>query len=151
MTLARVGSSPGEVNGAMAMRLRVAGSKRPLLIALPAELLAQLASGAMVFASTAIRLTSALRRAPVLPKSRGGPSWSEPMNEERKDLLMQVEGMTCQGCVEAVKKTIARLDPQANVQVDLDHGRVAVTTRAQSLDVAQALTKAGYTATAMTG
>jgi copper chaperone len=73
------------------------------------------------------------------------------MDEERNELLMQVEGMTCQGCVEAVTKTIRRLDPGAQVEVDLAHGRVAVTTRAQSLDVAQALTKAGYTATAMTG
>ena len=73
------------------------------------------------------------------------------MDEERNELLMQVEGMTCQGCVEAVTKTIRRLDPGAQVDVDLAHGRVAVTTQAQSLDVAQALTKAGYTATAMTG
>ena len=73
------------------------------------------------------------------------------MDEERKDLLMQVEGMTGQGCVDAVTKTIRRLDPDADVQVDLDHGRVEVKTRAQSLDVAQALTNAGYTATAMTG
>ena len=73
------------------------------------------------------------------------------MDEEREELLMQVEGMTCQGCVNAVTKTIQRLDPGATVDVDLTHGRVAVTTRAQSLDVAQALTKAGYTATAMTG
>ncbi len=73
------------------------------------------------------------------------------MDEERKDLLMQVEGMTCQGCVNAVTRTIQRLDPEATVDVDLGHGRVHVTTRAQSLDVAQALTKAGYTATAMTG
>jgi copper chaperone len=73
------------------------------------------------------------------------------MDEERNELLMQVEGMTCQGCVDAVTKTIRRLDPGAQVEVDLAHGRVAVTTRAQSLDVAQALTKAGYTATAMTG
>jgi len=73
------------------------------------------------------------------------------MDEERKDLLMQVEGMTCQGCVDAVTKTIKRLDPGADVQVDLDHGRIEVKTFAQSLDVAQALTKAGYTATAMTG
>ena len=73
------------------------------------------------------------------------------MDEERKELLMQVEGMTCQGCVKAVTKTIQRLDPEAAVDVDLAHGRVAVTTRAQSLDVAQALTRAGYEARAMTG
>jgi copper chaperone len=73
------------------------------------------------------------------------------MEEPRKDLLMQVEGMTCQGCVTAVTKAIRRLDPSASVDVDLDHGRVHVMTQAQSVDVAQALNQAGYEATAMTG
>ena len=73
------------------------------------------------------------------------------MDETRTELLMQVEGMTCAGCTEAVRRTIRRLDPEAAVEVDLDRGRVAVTTRAQSLAIADALTKAGYTTTAMTG
>ena len=73
------------------------------------------------------------------------------MDEIRTELLMRVEGMTCAGCTEAVRRTIQRLDPEATVEVDLERGRVAVTTRAQSLAVADALTKAGYTATAMTG
>jgi len=73
------------------------------------------------------------------------------MEEVRKDLLMQVEGMTCQGCVNAVTKAIRRLDPDAGVDVDLEHGRVHVVTRAQSLEVSQALVAAGYEARAMTG
>jgi len=73
------------------------------------------------------------------------------MEEPRKDLLMQVEGMTCQGCVNAVTKAIQRLDPGASVDVDLDQGRVHVTTEAQSVEIAQALNAAGYEATAMTG
>jgi copper chaperone len=73
------------------------------------------------------------------------------MEETRKDLLMQVDGMTCQGCVNAVTKAIQRLDPGARVEVDLDHGRVHVTTKAQSIEVAQALNAAGYEAQAMTG
>lgn len=73
------------------------------------------------------------------------------MEEPRKDLLMQVDGMTCQGCVDAVKKVVRRLDPDADVDVDLDHGRVRVLTTAQSVEVAQAIGKAGYEATAMTG
>jgi copper chaperone len=73
------------------------------------------------------------------------------MEEPRKDLLMQVDGMTCEGCVNAVKRIVQRLDPQARVEVDLDHGRVHMTTTAQSVDVANALTKAGYEARAMTG
>jgi copper chaperone len=72
------------------------------------------------------------------------------MEEPRKELLMQVDGMTCQGCVNAVKRTIQRLDPSAQVDVDLDHGRVRVMTNAQALEVSDAVTKAGYEARAMT-
>jgi copper chaperone len=72
------------------------------------------------------------------------------MEESRKELLMQVDGMTCQGCVNAVTRTIQRLDPGAEVDVDLAHGRVRVITQAQALEVSQAITKAGYDARAMT-
>ncbi|WP_407526641.1 heavy-metal-associated domain-containing protein [Methylobacterium oryzisoli] len=70
---------------------------------------------------------------------------------ERIALLMRVEGMTCQGCVQAVTRAVQRLDPTAEVAVDLDQGRVSVTTGAQALDVAQALGRAGYEARAVTG
>jgi len=73
------------------------------------------------------------------------------MEEPRKDLLMQVDGMTCQGCVTSVTKAIQRLDPGAKVDVDLEHGRVHVTTCAQSIEIARALDAAGYEARAMTG
>jgi copper chaperone len=73
------------------------------------------------------------------------------MEEPRKDLLMQVDGMTCQGCVDSVIRAIQRLDPGAGVEVDLEHGRVHVTTQAQSVEVARALDAAGYEARAMTG
>ena len=72
------------------------------------------------------------------------------MEEPRKDLLMQVEGMTCQGCVNSVTKAIQRLDSSAKVDVDLEHGRVHVVTTAQALEVTQALNSAGYEATGMT-
>ena len=72
------------------------------------------------------------------------------MDGERMELLMQVEGMTCQGCVAAVTKTVRRVDPQAEVEVDLDHKRARIVTSAQALDIANALTKAGYEASAMT-
>ncbi|MBL0404829.1 heavy-metal-associated domain-containing protein [Microvirga aerilata] len=73
------------------------------------------------------------------------------MEEPRKDLLMQVEGMTCQGCVNSVTKAVQRLDPSATVEVDLEHGRVHVVTQAQSVEVARAIDAAGFEATAMTG
>jgi copper chaperone len=73
------------------------------------------------------------------------------MDATHADLLMRVEGMTCDGCAAAVTRTVKRLDPSAEVQVDRVAGRVAIRTDAQALSIAEALTKAGYTATAMTG
>ncbi|GJE62592.1 heavy-metal-associated domain-containing protein [Methylobacterium trifolii] len=73
------------------------------------------------------------------------------MDESRADLLMRVEGMICDGCAAAVTRAIQRIDPQAEVAVDRPGARVAIRTGAQSLVIADALTRAGYTATAMTG
>jgi copper chaperone len=72
-------------------------------------------------------------------------------HESRKELLMQVDGMSCQGCVDAVTRTVKRLDPAAEVEVDLAHGRARIVTQAQAVEVSQALTRAGYEARAMTG
>jgi copper chaperone len=72
------------------------------------------------------------------------------MEEPRKELLMQVDGMTCDGCVNAVTRTIQRLDPSAEVDVDLEHGRVRIMTNAQTLEVSDAISKAGYEVRAMT-
>lgn len=72
------------------------------------------------------------------------------MNQDRKELLMKVEGMTCQGCVQSVTKAIQRLDGGAKVEVDLAHGRARIWTTAQSLEIADALNRAGYETSAMT-
>ena len=72
------------------------------------------------------------------------------MKEERKELIMQVAGMTCGACVEAVTKAVRGLDPTAEVEVDLEHRRATIRTYAQTLEVAEALNKAGYEATGMT-
>ena len=80
-----------------------------------------------------------------------GHQSADPTGTSAGDATYQVEGMTCDGCAAAVCRAIQRLDPEAKVAVDLDHGRVAVTTTAQALSIAEALNEAGYTASAMTG
>ena len=72
------------------------------------------------------------------------------MNEERKELIMQVAGLNGEGCAQAVREAVRCLDRNAEVEVDLPHGRATIRTTAQSLEVADALNKAGYEATAMT-
>ena len=71
------------------------------------------------------------------------------MEEERKELLMQVDGMTSESSAQAVANAIKRLDPGAEIEADVAHGRVAVTTRAQSLEVAEVINQAGIGARAM--
>ncbi len=73
------------------------------------------------------------------------------MDAMPSDFLLHVEGMSCDGCTQAVRRIIQRLDPEARVMVDLDHGCVAVTSRAQRLTLAEALTQAGYPARAVAG
>ena len=75
---------------------------------------------------------------------------AEKHREERKELIMRVEGMTGAACADAVTKAIRRLDPSAEVAVDLDHRRVTVQTFAQALELTEALGKAGYEAKGMT-
>jgi copper chaperone len=69
---------------------------------------------------------------------------------ERKELIMQVDGMAGPDGAEAVAKVIRRLDPSAEVAVDLEHRRITVRTCAQSLEIAEILSKAGYEAKGMT-
>ncbi len=73
------------------------------------------------------------------------------MDEERNEVVMKVDGMRDEGCVEAVRRTIRGLDPHAEVRVDRERGQVSARTRADTLEVTAALTRAGYNATAMTG
>lgn len=57
----------------------------------------------------------------------------------------EVQGMSCQHCVGAVTRSIKEIDPQAQVRVDLERGRVAVES-AQSADALKnAIDDAGYT------
>jgi copper chaperone len=57
----------------------------------------------------------------------------------------QVEGMSCQHCVAAVTRSIHEIDAAAQVQVDLELGRVVVAS-AETVDaLKEAIDEAGYT------
>jgi copper chaperone len=56
----------------------------------------------------------------------------------------RVEGMTCDGCVRAVTRAIARAAPAAKVAVDLAAGRVTVEGDAPPERIADAVAAAGF-------
>ncbi len=65
---------------------------------------------------------------------------------ESKDIVLDVKGMTCQGCVNAVTRIVKRADPQAEVKIDLPTGRVDAKTSAAPEAIAKAITDGGYEA-----
>lgn len=69
---------------------------------------------------------------------------------ERKELIFQIDGMSGDRDVEALRRAMAGLDPDSTVEPDLDHGRATIITCAEALVVAETINQAGYRARAMT-
>jgi copper chaperone len=57
----------------------------------------------------------------------------------------EVQGMSCQHCVAAVTRSIREIDPQAEVKVDLERGKVAVDSTQPAEALKDAIDEAGYT------
>jgi copper chaperone len=67
--------------------------------------------------------------------------------DERHEVIMKIDGLAAEGCADGVRRAIRGLDPEAEVDIDADRGRITVMTRFDTLEVADALTKAGYNTT----
>jgi len=61
---------------------------------------------------------------------------------------LQVEGMTCGGCVRSVTKAVQAVDSNARVDVDLPTKKVRIATQAGLDAVKAAISDAGYDVTA---
>ncbi len=60
-------------------------------------------------------------------------------------LELQLEGMSCGGCVSSVTRALRGLDSSATVDVDLATQRVRVDGNIDAAQARQALDDAGYT------
>lgn len=61
---------------------------------------------------------------------------------------LQVNGMTCGGCANSVKRSVQRIDSAAKVEVDLPSKKVRVDSDASLEAIIAAITDAGYPVTA---
>lgn len=61
---------------------------------------------------------------------------------------LQVEGMTCGGCVRSVTKAVQSVDGNARVDVDLASKKVTVESQTGLDAVKAAISEAGYDVTA---
>ena len=66
------------------------------------------------------------------------------MNTPNTALSFSVRGMSCEGCVNAVKRLVLKQDSQAQVNVDLKTGHATIITDKPAALFSDALTKAGY-------
>lgn len=63
---------------------------------------------------------------------------------------LQVEGMTCGGCVRGVTRSVQGVDSAAKVDVDLKNKKVRVETAAPLEVIISAIAEAGYPVAAST-
>jgi len=61
-------------------------------------------------------------------------------------LELNVKDMTCGHCAGVVTRAVKSVDPQANVQVDLETRRVRIDGRSAARELTGALAAAGYPA-----
>lgn len=59
-------------------------------------------------------------------------------------VVLNVVGMSCEGCVRSVTNALTKLDPAAEVSVSLKDGTVAVTSERDRQDLAAAIEAAGF-------
>lgn len=57
----------------------------------------------------------------------------------------KVSGMSCGGCVTAIRKAILARYPQAAIDVDLREGRVTITGSEDAAGLTAAIESAGFT------
>ena len=61
---------------------------------------------------------------------------------------LNVEGMTCNHCVKAVTRAVQSVDPGAEVNVDLEGGKVRVKGNGSADALSRVINEAGYKASA---
>jgi copper chaperone len=66
------------------------------------------------------------------------------MQKELTMLTLQVSGMTCGGCINAITRAIQAQDAQAEVQADLSAQSVTLKTTLSAAIAAQIITDAGF-------
>lgn len=73
------------------------------------------------------------------------------MADDRMELEMRIEGLGTAAGQQGAERALQALDPGATLRVDDASGIAHVTTTCQTLEVEDALTRAGFEVTAATG
>jgi copper chaperone len=59
-------------------------------------------------------------------------------------ITLDVEGMTCMGCVRSVRTALEKRDPAARIEIDLDSGRVEIDGAISPDEAKSAIEAAGF-------
>ena len=69
---------------------------------------------------------------------------SEPSNRNGRRVTLAISGMTCNGCVNTVKRILSGIRGTVSAEVDLDGGRAEVDGTARADELIAALQGAGF-------
>jgi hypothetical protein len=72
------------------------------------------------------------------------------MDRDAKELELRIAGSNKPGAVEAIEAAIRGLDPDAHIRIDQATGIVHAFTYRDTLEITDALSRAGFEPTAMT-
>lgn len=59
-------------------------------------------------------------------------------------ITLEIEGMTCMGCVQSVERALKKADPTAEVKIDLASGRVELAGALSREAAAAAIEATGF-------
>jgi copper chaperone len=68
----------------------------------------------------------------------------------QKELELRIDGAERPGCAEAIQTALQAIDPEARIRVDPATGIVHAFTTCETLELTDAITRAGFQASAMT-
>ena len=68
----------------------------------------------------------------------------------QKELELRIEGAERPGCAEAIQKAVQAIDPEVRIRIDPATGIVHAFTTCETLEMTEAVNRAGFTASAMT-
>jgi copper chaperone len=63
---------------------------------------------------------------------------------EKMKYLLQVNGMSCGGCVKSIQNALKKLDASSKTEVNLENKEVSVETNLEEIKVREAITLAGF-------
>lgn len=91
-----------------------------------------------------------IRRSRVAERPSAASELRMDASSERKELELRVKGADRPGCAGQIEAAVRAIDPEARIRIDPATGIVHAFTSCETLELTEALSRAGFEPSAMT-